>query len=98
MVRGMIADVKDSGIDLPKYQYVLLDDMPGRAAPGQVLWYYFGFNIIIASNDAINGTIDIPKAAADLVPQGKSFVVFDYQNGHLKEATQKYIDHAHDIQ
>jgi hypothetical protein len=98
LVKGMIADVRDSGIDLPRYQYVLLDDLPGRAAPGQVLWYYFGFNIIIASNDVIYGPIDISKAADDLISEGKSIVVFDYRNGHLKEVTREYVNHVRDIQ
>ena len=96
MVRSMVEDVRDSKVDLSKYQLVLLDHLPGRAAPGSALWYYFGFNVIIASNDAINGPIDIPKAAADLTSQGKLFVVFDYQNGHLKEATKEYIAHDRD--
>lgn len=98
LIRGMVADINESEINLHKYRYLLLDHLPGRVGPGSAFYYYFSSADIIASNDIVNGPIDIPKAAAGLASQGKSFVVFDYQNGHLKEATQKYVAPVHDIQ
>ena len=91
VVRSMVEDVRNSKVDLNKFQFVLLDHLPGRAAPGPAFLYYFASNEIVASNDAMFGPIDIPKAAADLAAQGKTFIVFDYQNGHLREATRQYV-------
>ena len=45
---------------------------------------------IIASNDPINGPIDIKAAARDLQARSVTFLVFDYRDGHLVEASIEY--------
>jgi hypothetical protein len=93
LVSVMITDLGHSGIDLNQYEYVLLDHMPGRTIVGPAMIYRFNYrHDVIASNDPLAGRIDIKAAARDVYSKGFPFVVFDYRNGHLVEATNQYLE------
>jgi hypothetical protein len=93
LASGMITDLGKSGIDLNQFEYVLLDHMPGRSILGPSMIYRFNYRQeVIASNDPLSGPVDIRAAVRDVYSQGFSFVVFDYRNGHLVEATNEYLE------
>jgi hypothetical protein len=93
MVASLIEDLRGSGLDLNKYDYILLDHLPGRTVVGPAMIYKLGFyHDVIASNDpSAPGPIDISRAAREVASSNKSFKVFDYRDGHLKEATSEYF-------
>jgi hypothetical protein len=92
LVSEMISDLKSSGIELNKFRYVLLDNLPGRSVVGPAMIYMLNFrNEVIASNDPVSGPVDIKAAARDIQSKGITFVVFDYQDGHLIEDTRDYL-------
>jgi hypothetical protein len=91
-VKSLIIDLKNSNEDFNKYDYVLLDHLPGRSIVGPAMIYKFGFKReLIASNDPVSGPINIQAAADDIKSKGMTFVVFDYRNGHLIDATPDYM-------
>jgi hypothetical protein len=52
MVASMIEDFRASGIDLSKYNFVILDHLPGRTIVGPAMAYNLGYtHEVIASND-----------------------------------------------
>lgn len=92
LVDGIVNDLQKSGMDLNRYSFVLLDDLPGRAIVGPEMMYKLGFrNDVVASNDAIAGPIDIAVTADSLYNKGVPFIVFDYRDGHMVEATRDYV-------
>ena len=92
LVAGMIDDMRKSGIDLNKYDYVLLDGLPGRTIVGPSMIYRLNFKrYIYASNDPIKGYINIREKVESLYNDGYSFCVFDYRHGHMIEATEEYM-------
>jgi hypothetical protein len=95
MVASLVTDLKSSGFDLNKYNYVLLDHMPGRTVVGPAMIYLLGFkHEVIASNDpSAPSPVDIVSAAQKYATAGMPFIVFDYRNGHLHEATSEYLNH-----
>jgi hypothetical protein len=91
LVSSMMADLASSKIDFNRYQWVLFDHIPGRAVLYREMDYIFDYNNdAVASNDPVGGPVDIKRFAEDLAEKGKSFIVFDYRNGHLQEATAEY--------
>jgi hypothetical protein len=94
MVASLVTDLSASGVDLNDYNYVLLDHMPGRTVVGPAMIYLIGFkHEVIASNDpSAPGPVDIKAAAKEYAASGAPIIVFDYQNGHLHEATSEYIN------
>ncbi len=99
LVESLVNDIKNSRVDLSKYDYVLLDHLPGRTVIGPAMVYKLGFSFskeVIASNDpSAPGPNDIRVAARDIESKGYSFVVFDYKEGHLRESTADYIESGH---
>jgi hypothetical protein len=91
IVAGMIEDLRDSGRDFTKYDYVFLDHMPGRAIVGPAMIYKLGYNReVIASNDPVFGPIDIPAAVEEIRRKGAPYAVFDYRDGHLVDITDDF--------
>ena len=91
MVSELVSDLTATGIKPGDYPYILFDNLPGRANIGPAMVFHFHYDHdIIASNDPINGPIDIKAAARDLQAKGVTFLVFDYRDGHLVEATAQY--------
>ncbi len=92
LVAGIVDDLRDSGIELNNSDCVLLDNMPGRTVVGPSMIYRLEFQrYLFASNDPVNGPIDIAAVADSLYNDGVSFVVFDYRNGRMVEATGEYM-------
>jgi hypothetical protein len=93
MVASLVEDLRGSDLDLNKYDYILIDHLPGRTVVGPAMIYKLGYyHEVIASNDpSAPGPIDIERAAREVVSTNKPFVVFDYRDGHLKEATSEYL-------
>jgi hypothetical protein len=93
MVASIVEDLRGTGMDFKKYDYILLDHLPGRTIVGPAMIYELGFNHeVIASNDpSAPGPVDIPLAAREVASSNKSFIIFDYRDGHLKEATSEYL-------
>lgn len=93
MVASLVEDLRGSRLDLNKYEYILLDHLPGRTVVGPAMIYKLGFyHEVIASNDpSAPGPIDIARAAGEVASTNKPFIVFDYRDGHLKEATSEYL-------
>jgi hypothetical protein len=95
LVASMVADVRASGVDLGRCDFVLLDHMPGRTIIGPTLMYRFGYiDVVVASNDPVSGPVDIPSVVRELCSKGMPFVVFDYRHGHLVESTENYVADA----
>jgi hypothetical protein len=93
LVASMIEDLRATGMDLKKYDYILLDHLPGRTIIGPAMIYKLGYNHeVIASNDpSAPGPVDIQLAAREVASSNKSFIVYDYRDGHLKEVTSEYL-------
>jgi hypothetical protein len=93
MVASLVEDLIGSGLNLNIYDYILLDHLPGRTVVGPAMIYELGFHHeVIASNDpSAPAPNDIAAAARDIASNNKSFVVFDFRDGHLKEATSEYL-------
>jgi hypothetical protein len=93
MVASLIDDFKTSGLDLNKYNFVLLDHLPGRTVVGPAMIYKLKFNHeVIASNDpSVPVPSDIHAVARDFSSRNIPFVVFDYRDGHLRESTADYL-------
>lgn len=95
LVRGIIDDMEDSGLDFGKTDLVLLDHLPGRTIIGPAMIYRMDYHgSVIASNDPIIGPIDIRQAADSLYKEGVSFYLFDYRDGRMVEAKREYIESA----
>lgn len=93
LVRGIINDMKDSGLDFEKSKLVLLDHLPGRTIVGPAMIYRLNYRgSVIASNDPIRGPIDIKQKADSLYNQGVPFYLFDYRDGEMVEAKKEYIE------
>jgi len=91
LVSELVADLAETKIEMNGYPYILFDNLPGRANIGPAMVFHFHYDHdIIASNDPINGPLDIKAAARDLQAEGVTFLVFDYRDGHLAEATAQY--------
>jgi hypothetical protein len=95
-VASLISDLRNSGLDLNKYKYVLLDHLPGRTVVGPAMIYelHFTHEVIAANDPSAPGPVDIKAAAKDIASQKIPFVIFDYKNGHLREATADYINNG----
>jgi hypothetical protein len=92
LVASMVADIQKSGLNMADYKFLLLDHMPGRTVIGPTLIYRLGYNdVVVASNDPVNGPIDIDEAVEDIRHFNVPFVVLDYRDGHLAECTAEYI-------
>jgi hypothetical protein len=92
LVAGIIDDLRDSGVDLNNCDYVLLDNVPGRAIVGPSMIYRLHYRrSLFASNDPVKGPIDIAHTADSLYNEGVPIIVFDYRSGHMVEATAEYI-------
>ena len=92
LVAAMISDIQASHTDLTDCKFVLLDHMPGRTVIGPTMIYKLGYkNVVVASNDPVNGPIDIPKVLWEIEKLKEPFVVFDYRDGHLVEVTREYL-------
>jgi hypothetical protein len=95
LVRGIITDMKDSGMDFEKIDLVLLDHLPGRTIVGPAMIYRLNYRgSVIASNDPIKGPIDIKQKANLLYNQGVPFYLFDYRDGRMVEARREYLESA----
>ncbi|UCE67410.1 MAG: hypothetical protein JSU85_05180 [Candidatus Zixiibacteriota bacterium] len=93
LVRGIINDMKNSGLDFEKTDLVLLDHLPGRTIVGPAMIYRLNYHgSVIASNDPIRGPIDIKQAAESLYKEDVPFCLFDYRDGEMVEAKQEYIE------
>jgi hypothetical protein len=93
LVKGIINDMKDSGLDFEKTDLVLLDHLPGRTIVGPAMIYRLNYKgSVIASNDPIRGPIDIKQKANILYNQGVRFYLFDYRDGRMVEAMREYIE------
>jgi hypothetical protein len=93
LVRGIITNMKDSGMDFEKIDLVLLDHLPGRTIVGPAMIYRLNYRgSVIASNDPIKGPIDIKQKANLLYNQGVPFYLFDYRDGRMVEAMREYIE------
>lgn len=92
LVKGIIDDMKDSGLDFEKINLVLLDHLPGRTIVGPAMIYRLNYRgAVIASNDPIRGPIDIRQKADSLYKEGVPFYLFDYRDGRMVEARKEYI-------
>ncbi len=92
LVRGIIEDMSDSGLDFESCGLVLLDNMPGRSIVGPAMIYRLNYKgAVIVSNDPIRGPIDIHKAADSLYNEGVPFYLFDYRDGRMVEAKDEYV-------
>jgi hypothetical protein len=95
-VASLIADLKDSGVNFNNYDFVLFDHLPGRTIVGPAMIYKLDFtHEVIASNDpSAPGPIDIMNAAKSIAARKIPFIIFDYKDGHLREATADYINNG----
>jgi hypothetical protein len=92
LVKMIINDMRDSGLDFRKTDLVLLDHLPGRTIVGPAMIYRLHYKgSVMASNDPINGPIDIHQAADSLYSRGIPFYLFDYRDGRMVEAKREYI-------
>ena len=92
LVKGIINDMADSGLDFRSIHLVLLDHLPGRTIVGPAMIYRLHYKgSVIASNDPINGPIDIHHAADSLYNEGVPFYLFDYRDGKMVEAKGDYL-------
>ncbi len=95
LVKGIINDMRDSGLDFEKVNLVLLDHLPGRTIVGPAMIYRLNYRgAVIASNDPIRGPIDIKQKADSLYKEGVPFYLFDYRDGRMVEARKEYIGSA----
>jgi hypothetical protein len=93
LVRNIVDDMEDSGLDFEKINLVLLDHLPGRTIVGPAMIYRLNYRgSVIASNDPISGPIDIKQKADSLYKEGVPFYLFDYRDGRMTEAKEEYIE------
>jgi hypothetical protein len=93
LVRKIVDDMEDSGLDFEKIDLVLLDHLPGRTIVGPAMIYRLNYRgAVIASNDPIRGPIDIKQKADSLYKEGVEFYLFDYKDGEMVEAKEEYIE------
>jgi hypothetical protein len=91
LVRGMINDIRGSGVNLSGYEFVFIDHMPGRTIAAPAIRYAFNYEgVIDQSYNPVRGALDIRRKVMEICTLGKPFVVFDYRDSHLMEATEDY--------
>jgi hypothetical protein len=82
-VTNLLGQLDSLHIDWARYEYMLFDNVPGRARLGSAFHYRYGFSPrLIEKNEYAEDPPDLEKEKNHLRENGISFIEIDFSTGH----------------
>ncbi len=90
-VRQIGESIEQLNIDWNNYDYLVLDNIPGRARPGHYLKYRFGFDIhLILNNEQTEDLPSLDNERKKLRQDNLPYIYINYNRGHPIIMEQSY--------
>lgn len=81
-VRQVVNELTALDMDWQKYNYMILENLPGRTRPGFAIKYLMNIDIhLILSNEETENLPKIESSIADFKARGISYILIDFQSG-----------------
>ena len=75
-------EIAQLDIDWADYDYLLLENLPGRVRPGHALKYRLKFNVrLVLQNEETENLPSLEKVEHKLRESGKGFILIDFKSG-----------------
>jgi len=81
-VQHIVDEIAQLDVNWAEYDYLLLDNLPGRVQPGHALKYRLKFNVrLVQKNQATENLLSLERVEQDLRASGVGFILIDFISG-----------------